>query len=226
MKKTVLASLCLSALLSACGGSGNSSVTVPSNSPVPAVALNYTDPVNTTDWRLVKDASSTSTRIVLNLVGPANVTVRGVGFNLSKGQCINFGTFPTGAYAIDTQVFELKGANPNFESFAGTAADPVLFVSAPLKSGDILSTGIFQKDRTYLPKAVTSPLVQVAIDLTKVNGVVPASCSVGTTVGLSVVKAKIIPADIAGMDFQLTAEVINKAKMADISIAVGNLVTK
>jgi len=220
-------SLCFIAVLSACGSGGGGSgatVNVPSNSATPAAGLSYTDP-KAGGWRLIKDASSTNTRVVLNLVGPTGLTVRGVGFNLSKGQCISFGQFPSGAYALDTGVFQLMGNNPNFEAFAGTPADPVLFVSAPLKSGDVLSTGIFQKDRTNAPKDVGQPLVQVAIDLSKASAA-SAACNAGSVIGLSVVKARVVPADIGGMDFILTTDVINKAKMADITIDVGSLVTR
>ena len=101
----------------------------------------------------MRDASSTSTRLVLNLVGPSTLKSRGVGFNLKRGSGLAFATFSDGGWAHDTGVFQLKGSNPNFEPYAGTAADPVLFVSAPLASGDVLSTGIFQKDRTFPAKS-------------------------------------------------------------------------
>jgi hypothetical protein len=222
MNKNIPVSICIAMLLSACGGSGGnqSTVDVPAPTKVAAAGLNYTDPAPG-GWRLVKDSSSSATRIVLNLVGPEGLTVRGVGFNLSRGKCATFGKFEFGAYARNTHVFELKGTNSRFEPYAGTAADPVLFVSAPLKSGTVLSTGIFQKDRTRVPKAVTAPVVQVALELNKDAS---AGCHAGDVIALNVVKARVIPADIGGMDFQLTHDVIAKAKMADIAINVGSLV--
>lgn len=229
------ASVVLLCSLSGCGSSSSSSTYQPgggntSNSPgdgtKASTALHYTSSTQSTGWQLVADAASTPTHLILNLVGPNDgTTVRGVGFNLSKGQCVKFGTFPNGGYAMDTGVFQLKGTNTNFEPYAGTDADPVLFVSAPIKSGNVLSTGIFQKDRVNVPKPVNQPLVQVAIDLDTTAATTQA-CSAGTTIALSVVKAKVIPADIGGMDFTLTTDVINKAKMADISIDVGSLVTE
>jgi hypothetical protein len=220
MNYKLLLSFCILSSLAACGGSSGSKVDVPSPSPVAATGLTYTDPAST-DWRLVKDASSTKTRIVLNLVGPDGLTVRGVGFNLKRGACAAFGKFDGIAYASNTHVFELKGTNARFESYADTEADPVLFVSAPLKSGDVLSTGIFQKDRTRTPKAVTAPLVQIAVELTKVAGV---TCHAGDVIALHVNKARIIPADIGAPDFQLTYDTLAKAKMVDIPVNVGALV--
>jgi hypothetical protein len=223
MNSKLLLSFALAATLAACGGDDNSTPPAP---PPPAVAptrLSYTDPAST-GWRLVKDATSTDTRIVLNLVGPAGLQTRGVGFNLKKGMGLAFGKFDSGAYALDTHVFELKGTNTNFEPFAGTDADPQLFVSAPLKSGDVLSTGIFQKDRANVPKDSTAPMVQVAItlgDFTKLDvGTVNASAD---PYGLHVVKARIVPADIGGMDSILTADVIAKAKMQNITVDTGTI---
>ena len=225
MNSKLLSSFALAATLAACGGDDNSTP-APPPPPPPAVApthLSYTDPTST-GWRLVKDASSTDTKIVLNLVGPAGTQTRGVGFNLKKGMGLAFGKFPSGAYALDTGVFQLKGTNTNFESYAGTAADPVLFVSAPLKSGAVLSTGIFQKDRTNVPKDSAAPLVQIAVTLGDFSKLDLATVNASTDpYGVHVVKARIVPADIGGMDFNLTADVIAKARMQDITVDTGTL---
>ena len=240
----VLLSIGLAVLLAACGGgSGEDDATSASglatedaaaqalaNAGPSATSLTYTDPTGT-GWRLVKDASSTASRIVLNLVGPAGVSSRGVGFNLKRGPGVVFGKFADGGYAANPGVFELKGSNPNFEPYAGTDADPVLFVSAPLKSGDVLSTGIFQKDRTRSPKDLTQPLLQVAVELPGAKGSSGISTpgpaiKVGQALALTVVKARMVPADIGAMDFILTTEAIAKARMVDISVEVGRLVAK
>ena len=107
----------------------------------------------------------------------------------------------------------------------------MLFVSAPLKSGDVLSTGIFQKDRTRSPKDLTQPLLQVAVELPGAKGSSGISTpgpaiKVGQALALTVVKARMVPADIGAMDFILTTEAIAKARMVDISVEVGRLVAK
>ena len=226
MNSKLLLSFAFTAMLAACGGDSGDST--PPATPVAPVApkaaptsLSYTDPTSS-GWRLVKDASSTPTRLVLDLVGPAGTQTRGVGFNLKRGMGLAFGTFDKGAYAADTGVFQLKGTNSNWESFAGTQADPVLFVSAPLKSGDVLSTGIFQKDRTNVPKDSAAPLVQVAVTLADFTKVDFATVSASTDpYGLHVVKARIVPADIGGMNFTLTTDVIKKARMLDVTVDAG-----
>ncbi len=236
----LILSISLAALLAACGGgdgdssgeadqvAGDAQAQADREKLAVATTLTYTDPTGS-GWRLVRDASSTSTRIVLNLVGPAGLTSRGVGFNLRKGRGVAFGTFTDGAYAVYTGVFELKGSNPNYEPYAGTAADPVLFVSSPLKTGEVLSTGIFQKDRTHSPKDLTKPLIQVAVQLsvrdTDVEKSFAAGSRKGDVIALAVVKAKMVPADIGGLpDFALSPEVIAKARMTDITVEVGRLV--
>jgi hypothetical protein len=221
MKAARFLALCAVVLAAGCGGSP-SSVT-PIAPPAPPQALSYQDPPGS-DWRLVRDSSSTATRLVLNLVGPAGSSTRGVGFNLQRGTSLAFGTFDNSAYAHDTGVFELKGSNPNFEPYAGTDADPVLFVAAPLPPGNVLTTGIFQKDRSYTAKDAAQPLVQVAIELVPGSPAISADATNQTAAyGLSVVKARMIPADIGAPDFRLTPEAIAKAKLQDIVIAVGTI---
>jgi hypothetical protein len=223
MNTKLLLSFVVTAALTACGG-GSSDSTPPVTPLAPKAAptsLSYTDPTSS-GWRLVKDASSTPTRLVLDLVGPAGTQTRGVGFNLKRGMGLAFATFANGGYAADTGVFQLKGTNTNFESYAGTDADPVLFVSAPLKSGDVLSTGIFQKDRTNAPKDSAAPLVQVAVTLADFTKVDFATVSASTDpYGLHVVKARIVPADIGGMNFTLDTATLKKAKMLDVSVDAG-----
>lgn len=229
MNTKLLTTLALFAALSGCGGGDSTPAKAPpapAPAPVPTATpttLAYADPTSS-GWRLVKDAASTPTRLVLDLVGPAGTATRGVGFNLRRGMGLAFGKFDNGGYAHDTGVFQLKGTNSNFESYAGTDADPVLFVSAPLKSGDVLSTGIFQKDRTNAPKDSAAPLVQVVVTLADFTKTDPAAVNASTDpYGLHVVKARIIPADIGGMNFVLTTDVIKKAKMVDVAVDTGTI---
>jgi len=221
MKAAIFVALSALVLTAGCGGSPSS--VAPIAPPAPPQALSYQDP-SSSGWRLVRDSSSSGARLVLNLVGPAGVSTRGVGFNLQRGTNLVFGTFGNGAYAHDTGVFELKGGNPNFEPYAGTDADPVLFVSAPLPPGLVLSSGIFQKDRSFAAKDSAQPLVQVAVELRPGSlGVAGDAASQSAAYGLAVVKARMIPADIGAPDFRLTVEAIAKAKLQDIQIAVGTI---
>src|SRR5271169_1623878 len=75
--------------------------------------LDYTDP-KSTGWRLVKDSTSTKTRLVLALVGPSGTTTRGVGFNLQAPGAVRWATFTSSGLPIeDTGVLELKNSMPD-----------------------------------------------------------------------------------------------------------------
>lgn len=201
--------------LTACGG--GSGEAPPVSVTRSATALSYTDPTGT-GWRLVKQPESTSTRLVLGLVGPSGLKSRGVGFNLSLGRGAHFATFADGGYAQDTGVFQLKGSNPNFEPYAGTDADPVLFASR-LKDDRLLTTGIFQKDRTYSAKSLAAPVVRVVIELDA-----NSALQQGGALALSVPKARHVPDDIGGMDFIVNLDTLAKARMEDIQIEVGRVI--
>jgi hypothetical protein len=227
MKTASFLVLCAVVFAAGCGGGGGGAGGAVAIAPLPQPqSISYQDPSGS-GWRLVRDSSSTSTRIVLNLVGPAGVNTRGVGFNLQRGTNLQFGSFTGGGYAHDTGVFELKGSNSNFEPYAGTDADPVLFVSAPLPSGKVLSTGIFQKDRTYVAKDAAQTLVQVAVELAPGSpGIAADAAKQASAYGLTVIKARMIPADIGAPEFILSVEAIAKAKMQDITIDVGTITAK
>ena len=190
----------------ACGGSSSSST----NSAVstPARSLSYTDPAPT-GWRLVKNASSTGTRIVLDLVGPSGLKTRGVGFNLQASPRLKFGTFANGLPINDTGVYQLlsAAADPN---------EPIALIGG-VKPGNLLSVGIYQKDRTQAAQDSGAPLCQIAIVLDPARGI-----SAGDRLQLQVVKAKAIPEDIGAVTDDLWT-LNQKARMADITIATGTL---
>jgi hypothetical protein len=69
-------------LLAACGGGGGGNANPQPTPPAKASGLAYTDPAGG-DFRLVRDAGSTSAKLVLRLVGPAASMGRGVAFTFS-----------------------------------------------------------------------------------------------------------------------------------------------
>ncbi len=193
----------------ACGGGSSTS----SPTPAPkASALVYTDPTGS-GWRLVKDASSTPTRLVLNVVGSSSLKSRGLGFNLKADGNVKWGKFPDGTYVQDPGVLELgeQGLTP------GDPGDPVFRNAGILKTG-VFTVGVFQKDRRLTAKASNQPLFRVAIDF---DATTTGKLDAGTTIPLTVTKAKIIPEDIGPVD--LTWETVAKSRMEEITLAVGTL---
>jgi len=206
-------SLILSALLLslpiACGGGS----TPAPQSVTAASGLVYSDPAITTGWRLVKDDSSTPSRLILNLVGPTGTKTRGVGFNLQAPPTVQFGAFPNGLAINDTGVYQLLGAGSTDTS------EPIALISG-LKSGNLLTVGIYQKDRNQAAQDSSSALCQIAILFDSTKGL-----SIGDKLPLQITKAKVIPEDI-GLVTDEPWILDRKMKMADISIALGALSAK
>ena len=192
--------------LTGCGGSSSGTSAAPA-APVAASGLTYSDPAGS-GWRLVKDASSTSTRLVLNLIGPAGTMTRGVGFNLKAPAGMVFDTFASGLGINDLGAYNLVSA-------AANPGEPVA-ITAALLPGNILTAGIFQKDRAQ--PAIDSgaaPLCQVALKLDTTAGL-----HAGDALSLSVPKARVIPEDIGTLtDTMLVLS--KKARLQDITISVG-----
>jgi hypothetical protein len=204
------ASLALAGLLLslglACGGSSSSPAVA---AAVPAGGLAYTNPTGT-GWRLEKDASSTSARLVLKLVGPAGTLTRGVGFNLKAPAGVKFDRFPSSNLPLeDAGVYELLSSamDPN---------EPVAMTGG-VKPGNILSAGLYQKGRDMGAKDSGTALCRIALIVD------PAARPLqGTPLTLTVLKAKAIPEDIgATTDDAFTLD--KKLKMTDLTVAVGTL---
>jgi hypothetical protein len=203
----LLAALALSH--AACGSSSSGSPSAPPPvATVPAASLSYVDPP-AAGWRLVKHPSSTSTRIVLDLVGPAGQMTRGVGFNLKAPAGLRFGAFDGGLPVRDTGVYELLSA-------AGDPGEPVALVGG-VKPGNVLSVGIYQKDRRHVAKDSGTSLCQIALELDA--NAPPAR---GASLLLSIPKARVIPEDI-GSTTDETWLLDRKMQMGVVTIAVGTL---
>lgn len=184
-------------------------VVKPPPEAAPATGLTYTDPTGTDGWRLLKDESSTPTRLVLNLVGPAGTKTRGVGFNLQAPPRVKFGAFDSGLPIRDLGVYKLRKNDDDL-------GEPVALVGG-LKPGNLLTVGIYQKDRAREARDSGVALCQIAIEFDPA-----AQLKVGDTLGLSVVKAGAIPEDIGGATDDMWT-LSRKLKLEPVSIQLGAL---
>lgn len=199
LSRTSLSTLAASSaalLLLACGGgSGGGSASSPAASQgTLATSLAYTDPASNS-WRLVKDPVSTATHLVLDLVGPAGTSTRGVAFNLQSDPSKMAWGKQNNGYIEDLGVFELAAdpTNPN---------EPKLLLGG-FRDG-MLSVADVQKIPVFTAKDAGQALFRVAIDFNTIGNL-----HAGDAVPLSVSKAKTLQDDFTG---------------APISIAVGTLV--
>ena len=210
----------------ACGGGSNPAKT--SAAPA-ATGLAYTDPTGT-GWRLVKDASSTSTRLVLNLVGPTGLMTRGAGFNLLAPVSVKYGTFhvdipgtthSTDFPIADTGVYQLLNTDPR-DPWTG---DPIpthplepTLLAGGVKAGHILTVGIFQKDRRATAKESGVALARIALEFDAAAGL-----RAGDILPLTVLKARHQAEDIGPFSVQPTVAMAEKAHLVDMTIALGVL---
>jgi hypothetical protein len=174
-----------------------------------ASSLAYTDPPATSGWRLVRDSSSTSSRLVLGLVGPAGVLTRGVGVNLRAPKGVRFAAFEGGLAVEDGGVYELRSVDDG-------AAEPVA-IAAGLKDGNVLSAGVFQKDRRRSAKDSGATLLRVALELDP-----PTTPVAGTSLALTVLRAAAVPEDIGQIGDQPVA-LARKLALTELDVAVGAL---
>jgi len=161
-----LASIGLFTLL-ACGGSGGGSAPATS-----AAVLDYTDPADGT-YTLEKDASSTGTHLVLNLMGPDGV-LSGVGFYLSA----------------DTTKVTWANVSGSAKIASATFTTPVV---AAKVVGDQLQGGVYQKGSGVAPitASPTTVLATVALDL-------KAGVPVDSVIALSAINGKCVILEAPG----------------------------
>lgn len=151
--KATLSALTLISIggLVACSGGGGTS-----NPPPPAKTiadrLDFTPATGT--YTLVKNASSTSTHLVLDLVGPANAQASGVGFYLSA----------------DTNKVTWAKVNSSDAEFVKNGVFNLGSGTQLIKSkvvGNDLQAGVYQKGTTVASVTLTATtvLASVALDL-------------------------------------------------------------
>ena len=151
--------------------SASAQVTVPA-----ATGAAYQDPP-ATGWRLVRNASASSgTTLVLDLLGPAGESGRGVDLTLtvepSRASWVKVSA--SDAEPVVNRRFALGGAP---QLLKGTI------------QGGTLKVGVYQKGTSAPATAYTGALLSVALKL-EPSGSTPA----GTVIPLSVVKAHALPA--------------------------------
>jgi len=203
--RLVLPALLLGLSIAACGGSSSSA---------PAQGLDYTNPTGS-GWRLVKSPASTPTRLVLDLVGPSGLKSRGAGFNLSAPASVHFLRFETTGFPVETSgVYELLNTAP---SDAPDPLEPRLLAGA-VKPGNMLTVGVFQKDRRATAKESGVPLLQIALALDPA-----ARLHAGDVVPLEIRKARHQAEDIGAFSPTPTLEQQQKAHLVDMPVAVGTL---
>ncbi len=220
-KLGLLISGLLLSLTLACGG-GNHGGAPPAS---PAKGLAYIDPTST-GWRLVKDASSTSTRLVLNLVGPAGLKTRGAGFNLQAPPTIRFGKFVTTDRVTtdlpiqDTGVYSLLNHDPRDLGGEPIPNDPLepKLLAGGVKKGNLLTVGIFQKDRYQSAKESGRALCQIALEFDPT-----AALSAGDKLALAITKSGYLAEDIGELTVYPTVEKAEKGRLVVMPIAVGTL---
>jgi hypothetical protein len=214
MKTTWLFALALVPVL-ACGKEATLQQQLP---PPAATGLDYQDP-QSTDWRLVRDPASTPQRLLLNLVGPTGLKTRGVGFNLRASDAIHFVTFDETRFPLrDKGVYQLLNSAPS--SGTNDPLEPVLLAGA-VQAGNKLTVGIFQKDRRVTAKESGVPLLQIGLELAPNKG-----ARVGDEILVLIPKSQFMAEDIGAFSPVATPEMIGKAHLQNMTIAVGSLHAK
>jgi hypothetical protein len=172
------------ALLSACGGGGDKPVDPASY----ATTLSYQNP-DSTGFRLVKNATASSTsRLVLDLVGPSGTQAKGVALFLvtdgakaawvhptgAAGSCVAPGSvFPLGA-APQLKADKVEGAQVQVGLFQKGGS------AVTLTDASLLSLGLNLKGATVAKGAVSLGSGKQAMVLNGDGTLSPITISLGT----------------------------------------------
>jgi hypothetical protein len=181
--------LALAALL-ACGGGGGGS-TPPA--PVTATSLAYTDPATGT-YKLVKNAASSGSHLVLDLMGPSSGTAAGITITLSTDVTkVTWVDVPAGG---TTAVLMQNGTQFNLGSGV-----PIQKARA---TAGVLQVTVAQKGLAVPPASLNGALLRVALDLKPGLGL-----SQGTAITLSADAVKSQLLDGTGAITPITVSVGN-----------------
>lgn len=248
------------ALGAACGGTAPAPP-APPTPPGPAQGLDYEDP-SPSGWRLVKDASSTPERLVLDLVGPTGVKTRGAAFNLQLPPTVKVGGFAESGYenrpdrqqvpVKSTGIYELLRCSSCVTTpsqdvvcpLAGQTCDKAMYVcrtpagcfqstepgrdplepvlaTGGVKPGNLLTVGVFQKDRRAYAKESGVALFQIALLFDGTAGLVT-----GAELPLRITRSRYMADDIGAFSVVPTYEQLVKANLIDMPIRLGVLRAK
>lgn len=198
-------------LFTACGGSSHPSP----QPPALAAGLAYVNPtLGKAEWGLLKDITSTSTHLVLNLVGPTDATkYRGVGFSIDTPAAsgARFAPFK-GTDGKSIGYFKDGGI---FLDKDPSGADMAPMLAAGGMKGQKLMVGIFQRTDDGIfgtagatAKDCNNVVLQIALDFD------PSAKALPGTVPITIQKAQAIPESIT---------TLSTRRMKDITLKAGTL---
>jgi hypothetical protein len=140
---------------------------------------------------------------------------RGAGFNLSAPPAVKFDFFDETSFPVkSTGVYELLNTAP---ANGPDPLDPTLLAGA-IKAGNLLTVGVFQKDRRATAKDSGVALLQIKLELGTA-----ATAHVGDVLALAITKSKYIPGDIGVFSGGITPDVAAKSQLMNMDIALGTL---
>ena len=181
-------------VLSACGGGGGdgSPIPPPPPPPVTATTLVYTPPSGGS-YQMVRNAGSTPTHLILDLVGPAGTSGRGIGFylNADTGRITWSKVSGSDAELVQNGAFNLGSG--------------VLALKAKV-NGNELQAGVYQKGTSAPAIAFGSTVVLARVAMDLKSGLTPGAVSFSAVPN----KAMLLPD-------------VGAATPGNISVSVGSL---
>ena len=158
LRNLLALALLLAAFACTSSSSGGGTTTPP---PLPAARLTYTDPTDAAQWRLVRNATSTTTHLVLDLMAPTGAAGRGVSLVLTCDAKVAW-------KAVEGSAFTRNGVYTGDLVQKGSVLGTDLRVLLSQKPGTV---------QTYGSAAVVS----VAMDL--VSGTLPGTVALNSAQG-------------------------------------------